>query len=224
MNQAPDTEAERQTTPSFLRQIARRRAAAEPEERCELCSAPLASEHQHLLDPKTRQISCACDGCVILFCGQQGAHFLRIPRRIRRLLDFCMTDLQWESLMIPISLAFFHRDAAAGRMIAMYPSPAGATESLLSLESWEEIVAENRPLQSMESDVEAFLVNRITSPAEYFLVPIDECYRLTGLIRMHWRGLSGGAEVWKEIQQFFDQLRSRCVESRSAPIAESSHA
>lgn len=76
----------------------------------------------------------------------------------------------------------------------------------------------------MESDVEAFLVNRIASPAEYFLVPIDECYRLTGLIRMHWRGLSGGAEVWNEIHQFFDQLRSRSVESRSAPIVESSHA
>jgi hypothetical protein len=76
----------------------------------------------------------------------------------------------------------------------------------------------------MESDVEAVLDNRITSPADSFLVPIDECYRLTGLIRMHWRGLSGGAEVWKEIQQFFDQLRSRCVESHSAPIAESSHA
>jgi hypothetical protein len=76
----------------------------------------------------------------------------------------------------------------------------------------------------MESDVEAFLVDRIASPAEYFLVPIDECYRLTGLIRMHWRGLSGGAEVWKELQQFFDRLRSRSVESLSAPVSESSHA
>ena len=35
--------------------------------------------------------------------------------------------------------------------------------------------------------------------AQYYIVPIDECYRLVGLIRMHWRGLSGGTEVWKEI-------------------------
>lgn len=221
MSQAPNVASNPagQPSPSFLRQIARRRPSTEPEERCELCSAPLASAHQHLLDSRTRQISCACDGCVILFCGQQGAHFLRIPRRIRRLVNFHMSDLQWESLMIPISLAFFYRDTAAARVLAMYPSPAGATESLLSLESWEEIVAQNRPLQAIEADVEAFLVNRISSPAEYFIVPIDECYRLVGLIRMHWRGLSGGPEVWKEIQQFFDQLRSRSVDVTDPPHA-----
>jgi hypothetical protein len=90
----------------------------------------------------------------------------------------------------------------------MYPSPAGATEPLLSLESWGEIVAQNKAIQSIEPDVEAFLVNRIGSATEYFIVPIDECYRLVGLIRMHWRGLSGGAEVWKEVHQFFNYLRS----------------
>lgn len=219
MNHAPNGASEREAAPSFLRQFARRRASAEQEEHCELCSAPLSPIHQHLLDPKTRQISCACDGCVILFCGQEGAHFLRIPRRIRRLVDFRMTDLQWESLMIPISLAFFYRDTAAARVLAMYPSPAGATESLLSLESWEEIVAQNKALQSLEPDVEAFLVNRIGTSTEYFIVPIDECYRLVGLIRMHWRGLSGGPEVWKEIQQFFDHLRSRSVEVKEFPDA-----
>jgi hypothetical protein len=219
MNELRNGPSEREATPSFLRQFARRRTSSEPEEHCELCSALLSPIHQHLLDPKTRQISCACDGCVILFCGQEGAHFLRIPRRIRKLVDFRMSDLQWESLMIPISLAFFYRDAAAARVLAMYPSPAGATESLLSLESWEEIVAQNKALQSMEPDVEAFLVNRIGSAAEYFIVPIDECYRLVGLIRMHWRGLSGGAEVWKEIHQFFDQLRAR-----GTPVTESPNA
>jgi len=219
MNEVPNSASEREITPSFLRQFTRRRSSTEQEERCELCSAPLSPTHQHLLDPRTRQISCACDGCVILFCGQEGAHFLRVPRRIRRLVDFRMNDLQWEALMIPISLAFFYRDTAAARVLAMYPSPAGATESLLSLESWEEIVAQNKALQAIEPDVEGFLVNRISSPVEYFIVPIDECYRLVGLIRMHWRGLSGGPEVWKEIQQFFDQLRSRSVEITESPNA-----
>jgi hypothetical protein len=224
MKDVPSETAQREEMPAFLRQLARRRPAAEGEERCELCSAPLAPAHQHLLDPKKRQIVCACDGCVILFCGQTGAHYLRVPRRIQRLVGFQMSDLQWEALMLPINLAFFYRDSAARRMLAMYPSPAGATESLLSLESWEEIAAQNRALQRMEPDVEALLVNRIGLTREgesagYFVVPIDECYRLVGLIRLHWRGLSGGPEVWQEIQQFFRDLKSRSVD-----VEETSHA
>jgi hypothetical protein len=120
--------------------------------------------------------------------------------------------MQWDAMMIPINLAFFYRDNASARMIAMYPSPAGATESLLSLESWDEIRTQNHALQTMESDVEAFLVNRVTANAEYFIVPIDECFRLVGIIRMHWKGLSGGTEVWGHIQQFFADLRARSTE------------
>jgi hypothetical protein len=40
-------------------------------------------------------------------------------------------------------------------------------------------------------------------------VPIDACYRLVGLIRLHWKGLSGGNEVWQEIGSFFAGLRSQ---------------
>ncbi len=125
------------------------------------------------------------------------------------LSDFQMTELQWEALMIPINLAFFYYDSFRAKMIAMYPSPAGATESSLSLDSWTEIRSQNHALQQMETDVEAFLVNRVGSNAGYFVVPIDECFRLVGLIRMHWKGLSGGTEVWKQIEHFFIALRSR---------------
>jgi hypothetical protein len=203
---------DRSGIPSVLRQFARRRVATE---RCELCSAELAPLHSHLLETAKRQILCSCEACSLLFCGQVGAHYLRIPHRIRPLSDFQMTDMQWEALMIPISLAFFYRDGASGRMVAMYPSPAGATESLLGLEAWEEVRAQNQALQAMESDVEALLVNRVSTSAEYFMVPIDECFRLVGIIRMHWKGLSGGTDVWKHIQHFFNDLHARCTYAES---------
>lgn len=213
MNETYSGAPDRSGIPSVLRQFARRRTTAE---RCELCSAELAPMHSHLLEPAKRQILCACEACSLLFCGQRGANYLRIPRRIRLLSTFQMTDMEWEALMIPINLAFFYFDSASARMVAMYPSPAGATESLLTLEAWDEIRAQNRALQTMEPDVEALLVNRVSADAEYLIVPIDECFRLVGIIRTHWKGLSGGTEVWKHIQQFFTNLRSRCsqVESR----------
>jgi len=222
MSELPEIESERSEAPSFLRRVAARRPSMT--ERCELCGAELSLVHQHLLDPKKRQIACSCDGCAMLFCGQEGAHYLRVPRRIRRLVDFQMPSLQWESLLIPINLAFFYRNGATGRMIAMYPSPAGAIESLLPLDSWQEIAAEHAALGKMEPDVETFLVNRVDASHEYYIVPIDECFRLVGLIRMHWRGLSGGVEVWKAIHQFFADLKSRGTEVREQTTTEPAHA
>jgi hypothetical protein len=68
----------------------------------------------------------------------------------------------------------------------------------------------------MESDVEALLVNRVghargfTAP-EYYVLPIDECYKLVGLIRAKLHGLSGGTEVWQQIGGFFDGLKRRAT-------------
>jgi hypothetical protein len=197
---------ERDSAFAVLRKLARRRSNAE---RCELCSAELIPEHSHLLEIAKRQVLCACDPCAILF-SETGSRYKRIPRRIRMLSDFKVTDQEWEALMLPINLAFFYHDSAKGRVVAMYPSPAGATESLLSLEAWADLEVQNPALQKMEPDVEALFVNRVGSTHEYFLVPIDECYRLVGLIRANWRGLSGGTEVWKEIRGFFDGLKTKC--------------
>jgi len=118
-----------------------------------------------------------------------------------------MHDSLWDSLLIPINLAFFFQSTVAGREVAMYPSPAGAMESLLELESWQELTAANPILKSFVPDVEALLVNRIGASHEYYRVSIDQCYELVGLIRVHWRGLSGGQDVWRKLQEFFDRLK-----------------
>ena len=197
-----------------LQQIAgARRSTPRSEESCELCSAALGREHPHLLEPESRQIYCACGACALLFDGIPKSRYKRIPRDARYLQDFEMTDAQWENLRIPINMAFFFRSSLEGRMVALYPSPAGAVESLLPLEAWNEIAAGTPALDSMRSDVEALLVNRVGHPyvtarAQYFIAPIDVCYKLVGLIRSNWRGLSGGSEVWTEIGQFFTNLRS----------------
>jgi hypothetical protein len=61
----------------------------------------------------------------------------------------------------------------------------------------------------MEEDVEALLVNRVGGAPRSWLVPVDDCYGLVGLIRTQWRGLSGGREVWDGIESFFDELDGR---------------
>lgn len=198
-----------------LRRFARPRP---PVERCELCGAELGSGHQHLLDRKSRQIACSCDACAILFCGQEGAKFLRVPRRILRLNGFSFTDLQWEAMMLPINLAFFLREPR-GNTKSIYPSPAGAMESQIALPPWSELFASEPALSNVEPEVEALIVNRIGSEKAYYIAPIDACYRLVGLIRTKWRGLSGGSEVWQAIADFF-----AAFENRATHVGETSHA
>jgi hypothetical protein len=129
---------------------------------------------------------------------------------------FHLSDAQWESLRIPINMAFFYRSTPDARMVAFYPSPAGATESQLALETWSELEDVNPVLKEMEADVEALLVNRVeyargAAASTYYVLPIDDCYKLVGLIRSKWRGLSGGADVWQKIREFFEELKQRAT-------------
>src|SRR5947209_15852733 len=191
-----------------LRRLAQA-GTADAEERCDLCGESLAVDHRHLLDLSTREVLCSCPACVILFDRSSAGGGMRrlIPTRYRYLTDFSMTDAEWESLRIPVNMAFFFRSSAAERVLAYYPSPMGPTESLLALDTWEDLEQRNPILREMEPDVEALLVNRIGSARDSFLVAIDECYKLVGLIRIYWRGLSGGKEVWGAIDGFFATLK-----------------
>jgi len=117
-----------------------------------------------------------------------------------------MDGAEWDCLQIPIKLAFFVYVSKGQRTVAYYPSPVGAMESSLDLADWEAIAVRNPVLQEFAPDVEALLVNRLSDVPRYYRSPIDQCYRLIGIIRMHWRGFSGGDEVWKLIDEFFRHL------------------
>jgi hypothetical protein len=179
------------------------------EARCELCGGALPDEHRHVADIQAQSLLCACRACVVLL-GREGAgggHFKLVPER-RRLLDgFVLGDEQWAALQLPVDLAFFFRSTPAGRVVALYPSPLGATESQLALEAWDDLQQANPWLGELDPDVEALLVNRMGEAREHFLVPIDDCYQLVALIRTHWKGLAGGPDVQRELSQFFDRLR-----------------
>lgn len=197
-----------------LREIARAAApqqAAEAPEQCDLCAAPVPPEHRHLFDLHTRELMCACRACKILFDAGEagGGHYRLVPERRLLLADFEMDEVSWANLRLPVEVVFFFRNSGEDRVVAFYPSPAGPTESLLDLEAWEGLERDNPVLRDLEPDVEALLVNRARGARHHFLVPIEDPYRLVALMRTHWRGLTGGTEVWEQIDAFFDDLASR---------------
>jgi hypothetical protein len=176
-------------------------------ERCEFCGTRLGAAHRHIVDPANRRVLCACEGCIGRIAAASSREYRVVPSGARLLPDFNMSDAEWEALRLPIDMAFLFHSTPERRPVALYPGPAGATESLLSLDAWEQIVASNPDLADLEPDVEALLVNRIDGARDYYRVPIDRCFALVGLIRTRWRGLSGGAEAWQAIRNFFAELR-----------------
>jgi Family of unknown function (DUF5947) len=188
-------------------------AQAEEEERCDLCGEPVAPRHRHLIDVENRRLLCACRACTILFdhSGAGGGHYRLLPETSRALVGFELDDALWRGLDIPVDLAFFFHSSPAGKVVAFYPAPAGATESLLPLEAWDDLVRRNPALEDLEPDVEALLVNRREGAREHWIVPVDRCYELVGVIRSHWTGFGGGAELWEQVEGFFDRLRREAV-------------
>ena len=156
--------------------------------RCDLCGAAMSEDHRHLLDVGERQILCACEPCIAMRAGEGGLR----PTGTR--------------FQVPIGLAFFLVSEVAGGVVALYPSPAGATESELYLEAWNELVAANPVLTDLEPDVEALVVNRLVDPHAFAIVPIDRCYELVGMIKATWEGISGGDAVQNAVEAFFARL------------------
>jgi hypothetical protein len=199
---------------AVLQRIRAGRAVPKPRpgECCEMCGEPIPDEHGHVVDVHRRSLQCACRGCYLLFTseGAGGGHFRAVPDRYLVFADFRLSAAQWDALQIPVSIAFFFLNSTIERVAAFYPSPAGATESMLPLDVWEEIVAANRDLGTLVPDVEALLVRSDTDrDVECFIVPIDACYELVGELRRLWKGFDGGSEAHRALEVFFDRVRAK---------------
>jgi hypothetical protein len=191
---------------SALQRFAR---PAPPVEKCEMCAAPLGPGHAHLVEVSSRRMLCACDPCALLFGGHAETPYRRVPRDTCALPDFQLSDFGWTAFAIPIGLACIFTRSGSDTVTAMYPSPGGPIECDIDRTVWDDLMTDNPALRQLEFDTQALLIHRVEPAREYFLAPIDECYRLVGLIRSSWRGLSGGRDAWERIGQFFSDLRHR---------------
>jgi hypothetical protein len=177
------------------------------EERCDICNTTVPDDHRHLLQLVERRIVCACEACWALHSGD--AEYRPTGMRTIWLEQFDCDEATWGAFQIPIGLAFFMRSTVTGGVVAFYPSPAGATESELSLDAWDALVERNPVLEELDPDAEALVVNRLSDPPEYAIAPIDTCYALVGLIKARWEGISGGAALEQAVPEFFAAMRAR---------------
>jgi len=160
---------------------------------------------------EARNLLCTCRPCFLLFMhgGAAQGKYRTVPDRYLYDPAFQMTGAQWDSIQIPVHMAFFFFNSTLDKIVAFYPSPAGATESLLPLETWEEVMKSNPDFAHPAPDVEALLLTRSDDAIECWLIPIDAAYDLVGRVKLHWKGFDGGEEAHREIEAFFTSLRDK---------------
>jgi hypothetical protein len=254
------------TPADVLKRFTRPRSLDEDQEVCEMCGEVIAHEHPHVVNVESRSLLCTCRGCYLLFTqeGAAGGKYRAVPDRYLYDPAFRLSESQWDDIQIPVSMAFFFINSSMERFVSFYPSPAGATESLLDLGAWAEVIRANPQVPDLAPDVEAILLNKVDAGwprpdrktdagwprpdrktdagwprpdrktdagwprpdrktdagwprpdrrteerFECFLVPIDACYELVGLVKVHWKGFAGGEKVWEEVTAFLDRLRDR---------------
>lgn len=216
-NGASSTDAPRTGWENMRRKpspIAGLRALAKPpkpvsDEACDLCNLPIPPKHRHLLHLEERRICCVCATCWAIRSGD--AVYRPTGNRTLWLDPFDLPDELWASFGVPIGLCFFFHSGTAKKIVGLYPSPAGATECELYLDSWDELCRLNPVLEGLETDIEALIINRLADPPQYAIAPIDEAYELVGLIKAKWEGISGGPALKEAVTEYFEELRVTSV-------------
>lgn len=173
------------------------RGRCDRSQRCDLCPATVADPHRHLLDTARGTLRCACPACA----REPGERYRPVPVRARRLADFVLDDLAWISLGVPVGLALFVRDGRTGTISAHYPNPAGTTTASIDQDSWAVLAGPNPCLAELDAGVQGLLVDRLREPAEYWLLPLDECHRLGTVLR------DGTGRFEDRVERFLARVR-----------------
>jgi hypothetical protein len=150
---------------------------------CDLCAAPMAEAHEHLLELQERRVVCACRACSLLFPGAGGAVYRRIESRAVRLPEVVLTGEDFRSLGVPVRLAFLGPSVVHDCVFAVYPNARGATESTVNRASWDALVHTHPSLAAIEPDVEGFFVNASENQYDAYRLSIDVCFRMVGVLR-----------------------------------------
>ena len=168
------------------------------------------------------KLVCSCDACAVLFSGRAGGP---VPARAARRRVVCPTSAcptpSGRTCTCRSTWRSSSQSTPAGRVLAFYPSPAGRRRIAADARGLAGPGRrESRPRASSSPTSRRSWSTGSEGERAYYRAPIDECYKLVGLIRAHWRGLSGGTEVWDEVGRFFAGLKravaSRGEESRRA--------
>ena len=182
--------------------------AVDAPEPCELCGSPVAETHDHVADTEERRLLCVCRACTLLFAPRgAGGRYRLVGEGARRLPALRLDDALWRRLDVPVGLVFFLRHSS-GEVEAFYPGAAGAVAADLPPGAWGALLAADPSLADLVPDVEALLIRHGVrdSPDAAYVLGVDRCYELVGLVRGWWSGTSGGAEVWDGIDRWFEAL------------------
>jgi hypothetical protein len=189
----------------FARRVHVRR---EPHARCELCGATVGERHEHVVELADHALRCACGACAVLFRDARagGGRYRTVSDRVIAVANARVPEADWARLEIPVRLAFVVRREA---WLALYPSPAGPVESPLSDAAAQALATLIPPAAALEPEIEALLLHRTADgDTRAFVVPVDACFELVGLVRRHWRGFDGGDEARAAIEGFLARLEA----------------
>ena len=181
-------------------------------ERCEMCSAPVADEHQHVVDVQSRSADVHLPALLPAVhrpagrrCATARSPTATCPSpasgSTRRTGTTCRSPSGWRSCSATARRSGSSRSTRAR---PARPSPSSP------LDAWERVVAANPGARHRAARRRGAAGPR-GEPGDgrgvhCHVVPIDACYELVGRMRATWRGFDGGQEARAALDEFFDEV------------------